>query len=66
MLVGKAELLIKILFKRNKYLKIEYTMHIPDLIIKLFVFRFLYRGYFPYGAQNGFRSLQERWKEQRI
>jgi hypothetical protein len=38
-----------------------------DLILKLYVFDiFLYLSYFPYGRQNGFRSIQEQQKGQRI
>jgi hypothetical protein len=36
-------------------------LNIPDLLLKLYIFN---KSYFPYGEQNGFRSMLEQWKRQ--
>jgi hypothetical protein len=36
---------------------------IPDLMLKLYVFDIFYMSYLPYGGLNGFRSMQEEWKD---
>ena len=52
-------------FVEFKFLSID-NLHIPDLILQLYVIGVFQLSYIPYRGQNGSRSMQERLIGQRI